>query len=145
MMNWITFKLQGMVFKLKCWGYSKEVGWIKTSFRFNFKDIIYYKRDGEELFTPECVDLLVEYLDNLIDEKMKKTKILSFFEPDFEFVFHPRHDTKVENGPCCEDISLDLHVRLWDGGLTDNYFSTTFEREDIVRLRDYLVVVTRGN
>ena len=36
---------------------------------------------------------------------------------------------------------MEWKINLWDGGLTDNYFSTTFDKNDLRVLRDYLRLV----
>ena len=146
--KWIKFNLYGMAFKLKVFGYDKDNEWAKTSWSFKFEDIISYDRDYEEIFTIDCIDYLISYLKKLLNNKIKKIKKVGFFEPDFEFVLKPQevwYDPVLKDDPPrVIDICMELNVYLWHKGATPTYFSMTFERKDIQRLYDYLVVVSEN-
>ena len=149
---WIKFDLQGMRFNLKIENYRPHQDvdgeWTKDSFEFKFQDIINYKKDNYEAILSCEIDDLIKYLDELLNDKMNEPKDYTCIEPDFEFVFSPKFD--VRNDPNCLyakpgteiiDIDLQLKVNLWDDGLTNNYFSTTFGREEIEQLYTYLKLI----
>lgn len=150
---WIKFKLQGMLFELKIDGYKPHQDidgeWTKESFLFKFQNIINYKKDNSELLLCCEIDDLIENLKDLLNDKVSEIKEYGCIEPDFEFTFKPKYD--VRNDPNClyvksgmevEDIELQLKINLWSGGLTDNYFSTTFCRKEIEQLYFYLLLIT---
>lgn len=150
---WIKFDLQGMLFNLKIEGYKPyqdvDGQWTNDSFSFKFQDTINYKKDNYEAILSCEVDDIIKYLKELLDDKMTESKEYGCIEPDFEFVFSPKFD--VRNDPNCLyakpgteiiDIDLQLKVNLWDDGLTNNYFSTTFGREEIEQLYIYLMLIS---
>ena len=144
MNKWIKFNLYGMIFKIKMCGYNKDDLWLKTSYRFRFENIIKYEADDVEIFTPECIDLLIKYMGKLLDNKLKKVEHLTFIEPDFEFTFIPdkriRADSMTEkNGYIFIEKTMELRVNLWHKGITENHFSMTFEKEVIERFYKYLI------
>ena len=148
MNQWIRFNLNGMIFKIRIYGFGHGVEWLKTSFRFKFEDIIDYRCDDVKIFTTECLDLLIEHMGKLLNNKFKRKRELSFFEPDFEFTFIPKtiikgYPPELENNIPI-DISMELRVFLWHHGLTENHFSMCFERDDIQRFYDYLLKVKYG-
>ena len=105
------------------------------------------KQDDEVLLSCEVEELEAK-LDDFINDKIIKSETLEFIEPDFVFEFQPGYNM-VEAGVCSyaapgHEMSAAFmvwKVRLWQDGLTDNYFSTTLEKEDMRILRDYLRLV----
>jgi hypothetical protein len=75
-------------------------------------------------------------------------KTLDFIEPDFEFDFCPSNN-KVKPDEYTYAVSkheislaiVEWKVNLWCEGLTDNYFSTSLDKEECKVLRDYLRLV----
>ena len=150
---WIKFDLQGMSLNLKIEGYKPhqdvDGAWTKDSFNFRFQDTISYKKDDYEAILSCEIDDIIKYLKDLLDDKLEKVEEYTCIEPDFEFVFSPKFDRRNDPNclyvrPGCEiiDIDLQLKVNLWDDGLTDNYFSTTFVRDEIEQLYLYLLLIS---
>ena len=141
--RWIKFDLDGMIFKLKVYGFEAYNDWVKTSWRIKFEDIFLYERDNEEVFLKDCIDYLISNLKNHLDNKIRKVKTITFFEPDFEFVFRPQE--KQNDGLTNEelediiDIRMEMNVYFWHRGATLNHISTSFERKEIQKFYDYLV------
>ena len=75
-------------------------------------------------------------------------KTLQLIEPDFVFEFTPNnnrvHTEKTEYLTLENELSstmMEWKVYLWNGGLTDHYFSITVYKDDLLVLRDYLQLV----
>jgi len=149
---WLKLDLEGMIFKLKIEKYdSKKLDdddWAKVSFSFKFGNIINYSESNAELMQNQEINILESYLKRLLEDKIKEKKTYNFIEPDFEMDFYPKMYSTDPNliyikpGTEVADISMDLRVNLWSDGLTGNYFSMSFDREDIEKFYTYLLLVT---
>lgn len=122
--------------------------WCDCGFSFRMgklAEIINYRKDHDEILTPEEVDWLADSLTELLDGRITEPKELSMVEPDFNFWLYPIKDlradpkyTYIAPGHEYQDIYVEWRVYFWNGGLTDNYLNITLYREDIIALRDYL-------
>ena len=122
--------------------------WCSVDYSFSFQNCIDYGKNGDAVLLSCEVDELRGKIDDLLNDRIQEKQNLTFIEPDFEFVFLPKTDlrndpsyTYIAPGHEIVDILVEWRVYLWNGGLTDNYFSTTLDREDLVALRDYLKFV----
>lgn len=91
---------------------------------------------------------MAENIDKLLHDEIKEEKEISFIEPDFNLILHPKSDLRknanvifAKTGYEIADIYLDWTVSFWNMGLTDNYLSVTLEREDMSILLVYLYYV----
>lgn len=137
---WVKFDIEGLKFELKVENYISnqtiDEAWANVSFNFEFQNIIKYSKDSSENLLCREIDDLMLVLEDLLDNKLNEREEFGCIEPDFTFVFNP----KGVNGSI--DITMELQVNLWYGGLTCNYFSTTFCREEIEQLYLYLSLIT---
>lgn len=154
----LRLDLQGMRIDLEIKGYhnsnsnNKFDNWCQVSYSFVFPDCINYSKQDDEILLSCEVEDLKEMLDDFIDGKITEKITQGFIEPDFEFVFIPPRN-KFETGECvCATTGFEMSppvvewkIQLWDGGLTDNYFSTTLTMEEIKAFRDYLSKVIDNN
>ena len=116
-------------------------------------EIINYRKDHDELFTPEEVDGLADALTNLLEGKINELQEYPLVEPDFVFLLYPIKDlrtdpkyTYVAPGHEFQDIYVEWRVFFWDDGLTENYLNVTLYRDDIIAFRDFLEDVRKtGN
>ena len=151
---WIKFDLDGMIFELKIKNYipnqTLNGDWVEISHNFRFYDIINYSVNREELLLNYEVDKIRDYMENLLNDKLNINKEYEGIEPDFCFIFKPKYYLNdipgvlyVKPGQETVDISMELKVNLWDGGLTANYFSMTFYRDEIEQFYLYLSLITK--
>lgn len=91
----------------------------------------------------------MQALDDLLTDRLSEVKTIECIEPDFNFILHPKRDlrndpkyTYIKKGYEIADIYLEMKIFFWNGGLTDNYLSLTFDRNDIQYLKNYLLWVT---
>lgn len=103
-----------------------------------------YTQSGELLLACE-VEEMVSVFEDLLEDRINETKTLEFIEPDLKFLIHPQKDlredpnyTYVKPGHEIVDVSVDLQISFWDGGLTANYLSLAMDREEILLLTKYL-------
>ena len=124
------------------------------SFRMGkLAEIINYRKDHDELLTPEEVDGLADALTNLLEGKINEQQEYPLVEPDFVFLLYPIKDlrtdpkyTYVAPGHEFQDIYVEWRVFFWDDGLTENYLNVTLYRDDIIAFRDFLEDVRKtGN
>lgn len=151
---WLKLDLEGMKVQLQIKGYQPssrdywDFQWCKVDFVFVFPGCINYTKQDDEVLLSCEVEELESKLDDFINDKIIKSETLEFIEPDFVFEFQPSYNM-VEAGVCSyaapgHEMSAAImvwKVHLWQGGLTDNYFSTTLGKEDMKNLRDYLRLV----
>ena len=125
---WVKFDLQGMKLKFKVEKYIPN-----------------QTIDGE--WTE--IDDIRNFMEKLLDDKLEEEVNYKCIEPDFEFTFSPKYDVRndpdviwVKSGNEIRDIEMKLKVNLWNEGLTCNYFSTTFNKEEIEIFYLYLSLIT---
>ena len=130
--------------------------WCDCGFSFRMgklAEIINYRKDHDELLTPEEVDGLADALTNLLEGKINELQEYPLVEPDFVFLLYPIKDlrtdpkyTYVAPGHEFQDIYVEWRVFFWDDGLTENYLNVTLSRDDIIAFRDFLEDVRKtGN
>ena len=130
--------------------------WCDCGFSFRMgklAEIINYRKDHDELLTPEEVDGLADALTNLLEGKINELQEYPLVEPDFVFLLYPIKDlrtdpkyTYVAPGHEFQDIYVEWRVFFWDDGLTENYLNVTLYRDDIIAFRDFLEDVRKtGN
>ena len=139
---WVKFDLQGMKLKFKVEKYipnqTIDGEWTEISFSFEFQDVIKYSTSKNEVLLCSEVDDIRNFMEKLLDDKLEEEVNYKCIEPDFEFTFSPKYDVRndpdviwVKSGNEIRDIEMKLKVNLWNEGLTCNYFSTTFNKEEI--------------
>lgn len=150
---WVKFDLQGMKLKFKVEKYipnqTIDGEWAEISFSFEFQDVIKYSTSKNEVLLCSEVDDIRNYMEKLLDDKLDEEVIYKCIEPDFEFTFSPKYDGRndpdviwVKSGNEIQDIEMKLRVNLWNDGLTCNYFSTSFDKEEIEIFYLYLSLIT---
>lgn len=150
---WFKLNLEGMKINIQIRNYEKsdkdiwDIQWCKVDFSFIFRDIINYKNSSEILLSCE-IEELKDKLDDLINDRITQEFELDFIEPDFMFLFSPKIKKEIytinqEDTPkyFTTEPYLEWKVKLWDDGLTSNYFSTALDIDDIKALRCYLGLI----
>ncbi len=151
---WLKLDLNGMRVDLQINGYQSSNSedwydnWCNVDFFFKFPGCIEYSGMDEEILLSCEVEELESAIDDFINDRIKDREMLEMIEPDFQFGFIPGYDkvkagesTYTAPGHGITDPIMEWKVKLWDGGLTDNYFSATLYKEDMRVLRDYLRLV----
>ncbi len=151
---WFHLDLDGIDFHFRISKYRKSIQdiwdeqWCKVDLTLQSGSWLNYQTSSEMLLSCE-VEELRNKLSVLLSNELQSPEELEFIEPDLSFILHPQKDltldpnyTYVAPGHEIVDIDADIHVHLWNGGLTANYISLCFGREDIEALRSYLDLVT---
>ncbi len=152
---WLYLDLDGINFHFRISDYQKSTKtnyydqWCKIDLTLQSENWLDYKISSSILLSYE-VEILRNKLSALLFNKIKSTEELDFIEPDLSFVLNPQKDltldpnyTYVAPGHEIADIVTDLRVHLWDAGITENYISLCFDREDIEALYFYLSLLTK--
>lgn len=150
----LEIDVSGIKIKLKINGYKLtdkenwDIKWCRCDFLFSSGNWLNYHKENDEVLLCSEIDELVEALTELLDNKISEIKEISCVEPDFVFKLYPETDlrddskyTYIQPGYNIQDIYLEWKIYFWDKGLTDNYLTITFNRDEIACLRDYLVLV----
>lgn len=151
---WIKLDLDGMRVEFEIDNYKAnqnlDGNWTNFSYNYSFRDIIKYNFQNAEILLSCEIDELRDVLEKLLNDELTDIKKINFIEPDLEFELHPKFDIRNDSNLMCVksekekvDIYMELKVNLWDGGLTSNYFSTTFSRNEIEYLFVYLSLITK--
>ena len=113
--------------------------WCNCDFMFNSGDWLNYHRENDEIFLCSEIEELESVFTMLLNGEIIEDKEISFVEPDFVFNIYPIKD--IQNS--VSDILIEWRVYFWHEGLTDNYLSITLDRDEIIKLRDYLSSIIR--
>ena len=122
---------------------------VQSRFNFAKRKMVNYETSSDILLSCE-VEELRNKLSALLSNKIQSPEELEFIEPDLSFILHPQEDltlnpkySYVAPGHEIVDIDADICIHLWNGGLTANYISLRFDRENIESLCSYLDLVTK--
>ncbi|MBQ8504197.1 MAG: hypothetical protein IJ491_07960 [Clostridia bacterium] len=146
--------IDGIDIQLRVKGYSaseKEIWdsqWCDCDFVFRSGDWLnYHKEDTEILLSSEVEELEAE-LTKLLNGDLNEIKEICCTEPDFVFTLHPQRDLRkdpeyvyIRPGSEIADIYMEWKIYFWHDGLTENFLTITFGRNDIICLRDYLTSI----
>ncbi|MDD2300864.1 MAG: hypothetical protein WC147_03490 [Syntrophomonas sp.] len=149
----LKLDLDGIIFQLQIRDYrysSKEDwdSWCKTDFSFTSGDWLKYSKQNDEVFLSCEIEELANKLDKLLKDELTEVTEMEFIEPDFKLIFHPKKDLKndpkysyVKKGFEIVDVSMEWTVTFWHEGLTNNYLSVEFDRDDIHYIFNYLNLI----
>lgn len=119
--------------------------WCRCDFSLTSGDWLKYYVEDDELILSSEVDELEKNLTFLLENKFSDIFEMPCIEPDFCFILHPQKDlrenpkyTYVAPGYEVEDIYLEWRIYFWHDGLTDNFLNLRFNRDEIIKFRDYL-------
>ena len=142
---------EGINISFEIKGYKKEKNsdnpiWCKCSSSFISDSWLNYSIKNSEVLACDEVEYLFENLQKLLDGQLKEDLEIEFIEPDFSFELITEKDLReddrydyIAKGYEIVDIKVFWCVHFWDdGALTDNYLKICLDREEIVKLRDYL-------
>ncbi len=151
---WFHLDLDGIDFHFRISKYRKSIQaiwdeqWCKVDLTLQSENWLNYQTSSEMLLSCE-VEELRNKLSVLLSNELKSSEELEFIEPDLSLILNPQKDlsldpnyTYVAPGHEIADIDADIHIHLWNGGLTANYISLCFGREDIEAFRSYLNLIT---
>ena len=96
---------------------------------------INYICDGDDILLVCEIEEIVSYLDDLLHDKIKEVYTIECIEPDFKFMLIPK--------TVMSDIRMELKSYFWNGYLTNNYLSLSFDRQNILYFRYYLLYVMK--
>jgi len=146
---WLNLEINGIVLKLiikdyvKSTKYNWDDCWCSVEANFS-SYFLNYQSHGCKLLSAE-IDELTEYIDDILNSRLHETKKLEFLEPDLTFVFYPKHDLKLDSNYTyvkerheIKDISMDIIISFWYGGITENTLQLKLYIEEIQNLMCYL-------
>lgn len=152
---WFEVNASGISIKLQIRGYRPtdkdnwDSQWCKCDFAFSSGDWLNYHKENDEVLLSCEVEQLTKSLTELLANNLMEETEIVFIEPDFIFKLFPQKDLRndpkyIYVRPGCEiqDIYLEWKIYFWDGGLTDNFLTVTFGREEIIKLRDYFAFIS---
>lgn len=151
---WLKLDLDGIVFQIQISGYRPSTienwdsQWCRISLSLTSKNWLNYMIENDELLLTCEIETLAESLQKLLNDEFNDAKEIECIEPDFKFILHPKKDLGnnpryiyVREGHEIEDISMEWVVLFWNDGLTNNYLSMEFDRDDIEHLLNYLEMI----
>jgi hypothetical protein len=107
-----------------------------------------YQISSEILLACE-VEEIRDKISDLLEDRIQEQEILEFIEPDLTFELNPKKNlcedpkyTYIAPGHEIVDIDADLHIHFWNDGLTANYLSLCFGRDELECLLVYLRYIT---
>ena len=151
---WFKLDLNGIVMNMRIKGYEPsqkdnwDNQWCDTDFSFVSDPWLNYRRDNACVMLSCEVESLANALDDLLSGNLSEVKTIECLEPDFKFTLHPKIDlrnspqyTYVKEGYEFQDVYMDMKISFWNEGLTDNFLSLTFGRNDIEHFKNYLFTI----
>ena len=140
---WIKLNLDGIDFHFRISQYEKstqerwDVQWCSVDLTLQCTNCLDYKISSEILLSCEVEDIR-DNINRLLHNEIQDISELDFIEPDLTFVLIPKKDTGHE----ILNVAANMHIHLWDDGLTENYISVCFDRDNLKRLLTYLQFIT---
>lgn len=151
---WLHLDLDGIEMHFRITGYRKSIPerwddqWCQVDLSLYSHNWLNYQISSSILLSCE-VEEIRNKVSDLLEDKIQTEEELEFIEPDLTFILTPKKDlrkdpryTYVAPGYEIVDVDAVLHVHLWNSGLTANYLSLCFNRNDLERLVTYLRYVT---
>lgn len=146
----------GIELQFKVYGYAPSVHenwddqWCRCDLTLTSGNWLNYRKVMDEVLLSCEIERIAELLQKLLNGELDEMTELEFIEPDFQMTLCPQRDLRddprylsVQPGHEIVDIYMDWRVYFWDDGLTNNFLSVTFVREDIEKLLIYLQYVMR--
>ena len=136
--------LSGIELKLDIRGYDKNYdkisdnAWCECDFSFKASPWLDYKIKNDEMLLSSEVDELSKLLTMHLNGELREDIEYFCLESDFVFKFY--YDRNVEDG---KNIYIEWCVYLWHDYCTENFMTFTLFREDIEKLRDYLMSIKK--
>lgn len=151
---WLKLDIDGIIFRLQIHGYRPpttenwDSQWCRIDLSLASRNWLNYIIENDEVLLSCEVQTLAESLEKLLNDGLNEISEIECIEPDFKFILHPKKDLRndpkyvyVREGYEIEDISMEWVVSFWNDGLTNNYLSMEFDRDDIEYLSNYLNMV----
>ena len=151
---WLKLDLDGIIFQLQIRGYCPSTSedwdsqWCSTSLSLASRNWLNYMLENNEVILASEVKSLAVSLEKLLNDGINEISEIECIEPDFKFILYPKKDLRndpryvyVREGHEIEDVSMEWIVSFWNGGLTNNYLSMEFDRDDIEYLVQYLNMI----
>lgn len=151
---WFHLDLDGINFYFRISNYRKsdpeiwDDQWCDVELTLRSESWLNYQTSSEILLSVE-VEQICNKLSVLLSNNLQLQEELEFIEPDISFVLQPQKDLRLDPkysyvapGHEIVDIKVDIHVHLWDGGMTANYISLCLSREEIEAFCSYLKLIT---
>lgn len=136
--------LFGIELKLDIRGYDKDYdkvadnAWCECDFSFKASPWLDYEINNDELLLSSEVDELSKLLTMHLNGELSEDIEYFCLESDFVFKFY--QERNIVDG---KDICLEWCVYLWHDYWTENFMTFTLFREDIEKLRDYLMSIKK--
>ncbi len=152
---WLNLDLYGIDFIFGIYGYqpTKNISpgkWCKVDLILQSDKWLSYRSLGEEMLMSFEVEMLVEQIDALLNDKLKDIWEYECTEPDLMFSLQPKRDLRrdlsykyVAPGHEIKDIFMDFSLVFWNGTVTKNRLTLTFFRKQLIALNNYLKLVTK--
>ena len=154
---WFKLDLRGIEMNMRIKEYEPsdkekwDYQWCRVDFSFIGESWLNYQKANDEVLLSCEVEELAHFLDDLLNDKLSEIKTIECIEPDFIFILHPKQDlrndpkyTYIQKGYEIADIYMEMKIFFLHEGLTDNYLSVTFDRNDIQYFKNYLLWVIGG-
>ncbi|MCR5015963.1 MAG: hypothetical protein K6A75_05255 [Ruminococcus sp.] len=151
---WLYLKLDGIEFHFRVKNYRKStrekwnIEWCRVDLTVHSENWLNYQLSSDILLACE-VEEIRERISDLLEDKIKVQEVMKFIEPDFTFVLNPKKDLRddskysyVAPGYEIVDIDAEFQIHFWNDGLTANYLSLCFDRNDLECLLVYLRCIT---
>ena len=151
---WLHLDLDGILFNFRIAKYRKSIPeiwdeqWCKTDLTLQNYNWLNYQTSSEMLLSCE-VEKTRDKISDLLEDKIQTVEEISFIEPDLSFILRPKKDIRkdpdhvyVAPGYEILDIDSDMRVYFWNDGLTANYLSLCYNRNDLENLLTDMQLVT---
>ncbi len=151
---WLRLDLEGLDFQFRITDYHPstrenwDCEWCHVDLSMIALDWLNYHIDNGEIMLCCEVESLKNSIADLLEDRLKEDKHISFIEPDLSFLLRPREDLRknpsvvyVAPGHEWTDVDADLEVHTWNHALTENRIMTGFCRDELEVLLCYLKLI----
>lgn len=151
---WLYLDLAGIEFHFSVNNYRKstldnwDVEWCNVDVTIHSGNWLNYQISSEILLACE-VEEIRDKISDLLEDRIQEQVEIEFIEPDLSLLLNPKEDIRdnprvlyVALGHEIVDIDAELHIHFWNDGLTANYLSLCFGRDELECLLFYLRYIT---
>lgn len=131
-------------------GSDNDDNWTDIKINVHNNNFKYFRKS--ELMTSAEVEILLNWLEKLLNDELEEKEEIGFYEPDLEITLYPKinlWDTGkyayIKEGHEIQDIYMELNINLTDrrGAYTGQKYVMIFDRKNIEKIVEYIKKIVK--
>ena len=131
-------------------GSDNDDNWTDIKINVHNNNFKYFRKS--ELMTSAEVEILLNWLEKLLNDELEEKEEIGFYEPDLEFTLYPKINlwntgkyAYINEEHEIQDIYMELNINLTDrsGAYTGQKYVMTFDRKNIEKIVEYIKKIVK--